>query len=197
MFRIMSKVVLASWIVFGAMAANAGFLKYDVTYTGLGGSPVPDFQGYMLFDDAGFVAGDIWDRVVDWQFDVAGFIYTPANTVAAADGYFSVDAAGNFVSDLTFGAGLGVTPCFLDVGTGCSSAPLASVLLGFTSTFRGATINNPVTGAQTALFEGDVTYSAPESIPVLGTLPLLLTALWGLARTRARRSNGASGLRRG
>lgn len=176
--------LLLTLILSGWMAnAQAGQIRYDVTIDSpyfLGGS------GYMVFNDAGPVPGNIFPNIVDWYFTVGGYVFNTSNTQAAPLGPFVVDANYNFVND--FYNGIEAGPCFS--ASGCqnfSDVPL----LAFTYSLGMARIVYPTgNGVHDDLDWANVQYSDPiflNEAPLPSSLSLFALALAGLAVRRGRR----------
>ena len=178
---ILLALVLGGWVT----TAQADFIRYEVT---IAGPTIPaDSSGYMVFNDAGLVPGNIFPNIADWYFIVDGFEFTPSNTQADATGFFTVDANYNFVSD--FDSFTTRSPCFS--ADGCQ-ANFGAPLLGFTQSFFSASIIYPTDNGVNEILQitgVSVSYSDPILIPsgsisVPPVFGLMAIALAALALTR-------------
>lgn len=170
-----------------ATGAHAGLLRYDMSYLSINSAGSPDFSGYMLFDDATPLDGNIWPGIVDWRFDVGGFIFDTGNTNAATDGYFEVDSQGIFRRDfLLTNQPPGIeflTPCFSSTAS-CSGD---GTYIGFQSFVAGTFVQFPGATFPSTTLGGSILYLAPVRIPLGGTLLLVLTGLTGILGATTKR----------
>lgn len=168
----------AVWLF--SSTAHAGLLRYDMNYRSLNEAELPSYSGYMLFSDAAPLGGNIWPDIVDWHFDVGGFIFNSSNTAAATDGYFQVNALGNVVTDFTL---IGPAPfiqffypCFSNTGS-CEGS---GTYLGFQSFVVGTFLQFPGSTFASSTLGGTIIYSGPRAVPVGGSLMLVLIGLVGV-----------------
>jgi hypothetical protein len=164
-------------------SVNAGLVRYDVTMS----HPdlAPDAAGYMVFSDAGPVPGNIFPNIVDWYFNVGGFVFTTANTLPR--GPLVVDANYNVVGD--FDSSEFDTPCFSP--TGCQSPD--AFFIGFSRTLGIVGVEYTGDNGPVELFLSGATveYSDPifiTEVPSPPMLALFVVALASLALSRGSRT---------
>ena len=178
-----------------AMSANAGFIRYDMSYQPGQSAQVPSFEGYMTFNDMGPAPGNIWANIVDWKFTteaynsgpvtVESFVFDPSNTMAWESGYFEVDASGNYVSSGLFDSEF-LFPCFSTDGLCEGPNGSEDAILSFQSFITGAIVGFPGSGlTNNPDFSGILDFSGPTVVPmpapISGTLSLIMIGLAGLA----------------
>ncbi|MAT94467.1 MAG: hypothetical protein CME59_17975 [Halioglobus sp.] len=188
-YRIVALSVLFALL---PLRASADLLRYDVTVAwAQGGAEVA--TGYMIFEDAGPVPGDIWPSIVDWYFDVDGFVVSPANTVAAEldASMLTVDADYHILSDFRYTPSLAPGVCF---STSAQCYWYDDVNLSFSRDLQGFSISVRNDLYFAPVGSGRGTYSDPieVSISLPGTAGLLAIALAGLVIVGFRVSPVAS-----
>lgn len=183
--------LLALLLSFFALHASADLIRYDVSVAWAGdGEEVA--SGYMTFDDVGPVPGDIWPNIVDWYFDVDGFVVSPGNTVAAQLGasMLSVDANYNILSDFQYTPSLEPGVCF---STSAQCYWYDDVNLSFSRDLQGFSISVQDDLYFAPVGSGRVTYSNPVavSIPLPDSSGLFAIALAGLVILGLRAKPGS------
>ncbi len=61
-------LLLSAW----SSLASTGLTRYDVEIDSPSISAA--IFGHMIFDDSATVPGNIWSSLIDWEFNVEGFI---------------------------------------------------------------------------------------------------------------------------
>jgi uncharacterized protein (TIGR03382 family) len=183
--------LVAAAMILSSLSAQAGFIRYDMSYLPGGSPTVPAYEGYMTFSDMGPVPGNIWSNIVDWEFEVDSFVFDPTNTAAWGGGVFEVDAVGNVVRDFDLidsgGTPTLFFPCFSSSGD-CSAASSSadSTVLSFQSFVVGTIVKYPGGGSSEPNFGGTISYSGPIIIPVPASASLVLFGLGALLHRRRR-----------
>lgn len=179
-------VCMGAWTV----CTQAGHIRYNVDISDDSNVPANGFgSGYMMFNDNGPVPGNIFPNIVDWYFNVGGFIFSPSNTQPDPFGPFEVDASYHFVNDFINLGDSG--PCFSPGG--CQEPGAPTILLAFTSSLLGGggalrVVYPTGSGVYDLLdFSASVEYSDPifiNEVPLPSVLVLFAVALTSLALSR-------------
>jgi len=177
----------------GAWTAGtqAGHIRYNVDISDDSNVPANGFgSGYMVFNDTGPVPGNIFPNIVDWYFNVGGFIFSPSNTQASPVGPFEVDANYHFVNDFLNLGDAG--PCFSN--DACQSGVPTTMLLitsDVVSLGGGGAYRLAYTTGSGVIdyvdFSANVMYSDPiflNEVPLPSVLVLFAVALTSLALSR-------------
>lgn len=169
--------------VFAVSTAQAGLVRYDVSFDANIGSQARDFGsiGHMVFDITPGTSGNIWPNLVDWEFQIDSFLIDSSNTNPFAMSEFFVDAQGAVLFD---GEATGTfsTPCFssdacVDVDAGMQVAPFIFFTQRVAPTSSVGALRYSNVGPQNNTFFGTLTYSEPADVtPVAAPTSLLL--LW-------------------
>lgn len=180
--------MLLTLLISGWMASTqAGQIRYDLTMSHA--SLPADILGYMVFNDTGPVPGNIFPNIVDWYFNVGGFVFDTSNTQADPFSPLEVDANYNIVNDWS-GPFPNSTPCF--GANACQSFP--ALFIGFSRTFGVVGLNFPNDNGpdEFTVFGANVAYSNPiflNEVPLPPVLGLFTVALASLAFGRRGRQS--------
>lgn len=167
-------------------SVRAATINYDVAVDGAS-------IGHLVFD-ANIGAGEqnLWGSLVGWELSWSGSSLTAANSQAAIDSLFVVDAAGDVITDVV--EELVITGCTI-VCSGYfepSRYPLFTTPDGSSLGFY----NSPVYGGVLLFDDGDgeevvfssLAYSGPSAVPLPAAAWLFGSAVLGLGVIKRRKT---------
>lgn len=214
MKKITHKLLVCVLLSIACLNASAALIRYDVEYVAAPGSnhlflpdqrlSIPSFSGFMMFDITSSGPADIWQDIVYWSFTIDGNVINTGNTFAVDDGFFFVDAERMVVSDSRteieyspIWRSLIFSPAFLPLDPHADTPNELRFFGGNLSrnlARSGAIIFAEYAGSRGGDSSGSLFYSepfaSPSSIPIPGTLVLILSWIGLTLRNQGKYNRG-------